>query len=221
MRMEYNTEVYQMLTSDPSRYTFQANNRKDITFESRYEEYPSEQVDADDDQQSSSDSSTVDGGKKASNNSTVPAGSAKSKKATEGDNQQTSTPAQSPKEKTSGSTNATAVSKDSTKFVNGWYMSDDGKYAIKPYNLKKIHDGYSIAIQIRQESLQMIIYDSTLKFNVGDIILKSLVKDKAVQEFKYVSNGQYSFDIVCNYAIDGLPDTSDATVSKNYTLTIE
>lgn len=83
---------------------------------------------------------------------------------------------------------------------NGWYVSNDGKYAIRPYNMRKSGNGYLVTIDIRSETAKNEIgqLDLTLKTEGAIASLKS---DEAVQDFVTVGDGEYQFKIACDYQL--------------------
>ena len=97
-----------------------------------------------------------------------------------------------------------------------WYTSDDGKFAIRPSNLRKDGGRYLFTLQIRDE----LTKESTKKFDMelsaseDGITLK---KENAIQNFIYEGNGKYSFKIACNCRVGVV----DLTVTQGYTLKIK
>lgn len=111
------------------------------------------------------------------------------------------------------------IPEEGTRLVNGWYVSDDGKYAIKPSNLRKSYSGYSVSLQIRDEATKTIIVSDDVTINPEDSI-PTLVPDKAIQEFKFEGNGKYSFNIVCDIVMNDDPGITGITFSQGFNFTI-
>lgn len=109
---------------------------------------------------------------------------------------------------------------DKTELLSdGWYMSDDGKYSIKPSNLRKSYSGYSVSIQIRDEATKSIIVSDDVTINPEDSV-PTLVPDKAIQDFKFEGNGKYSFSIVCDIVMNDYPGITGVTFSQGFSFTV-
>ena len=125
--------------------------------------------------------------------------------------------------KTSKATNDTSSteSSDETRNVNGWYVSNDGKYAIKPSNLRKSYNGYLVSIQIREEASKSIILDDSVTITPEDSI-PSLIPDKAIQEFIHEGNGKYSFKIACDIKLtdSAYANVTGITFTQGFSFTV-
>ena len=111
-----------------------------------------------------------------------------------------------------------ARKKDNTKLVDGWYVADDGKVAIKPIGLTKSNNGYSLIIQTRLGSKKSGY--SELSINADNDTLLSLLENKTIQNFVCEGNGQYSFNVVCDAASVSLPNLTGITMIAGFTLNI-
>ena len=118
----------------------------------------------------------------------------------------------SPSTAESQNTDATeAVEKNS----NGWYVSDDGMFAIHPYNIKQNKGGYIISIQLREEGTNIIIANLDLDFKVEDNGVK-LKENDAIRDFKKTGSGEYSFKVACDVPLG----KRVVTAEQDYTLTL-
>lgn len=132
------------------------------------------------------------------------------------DNKSTDSAEEEPSEKPVDNQNEP---EDGTRLVNGWYVSDDGKYAIKPSNLRKSYSGYSVSLQIRDEATKTIIVSDDVTINPEDSV-PTLVPDKAIQDFKFEGNGKYSFSIVCDIVMNDYPRITGVTFSQGFSFTV-
>lgn len=86
----------------------------------------------------------------------------------------------------------------------GWYVSDDGKYAIYPMNLQRDSYGtYTVEIQVREEASKTVGAVTVLDLGQEDLSL-SLSQTGAIRDFAKAGNGKYTFDVVCDFSVGGL-----------------
>ena len=91
---------------------------------------------------------------------------------------------------------------DAVSSDEGWYFSDDGKYAIKPSDIRESYDGYLVSILIRDESSSQILLDDHITIVSPEDGIPSLIPDEAIQDFVYIGDGKYSFALACNIIYD-------------------
>ena len=121
----------------------------------------------------------------------------------------TAKPAEKPSDSKSGTT---------TRKIDDWYISDDGKYGIQIFGLDKNYDGsYYVTIYIMQMSSRQIIASSditvmdksevdewmALAEKYSDDFQFHLSDSHAIQEFCYQSYKYYSFNIVVDIVRNG------------------
>lgn len=117
-----------------------------------------------------------------------------------------------------------AKKKDNTKPVDGWYVSDDGEFAVKPSNLRKSNNGYLVSVQIRHEATKQIIIDTDSKINTESNIVLSLIEGEAIREF--VCKGEergglkYSFKIACDVGFENSSEPSGYIVLDEFNFTL-
>ena len=85
---------------------------------------------------------------------------------------------------------------NSTKLVNGWYLSEDEMYAVQPSDPEKKSDGvYTLTFKVRNQSTGKTIYDKEIEIKAaGELTLAS---ENAIQDFTTGEEGKYRFTIVC------------------------
>lgn len=119
---------------------------------------------------------------------------------------------------------AESASKDTTEseshinLKNGWYISDDGKFGIKPLSLESYYwdSSYSLEIEIRDEASGDIVLETELTLEKDGEM--ELVKEGAIQDFVYAGNGKYEFKVVCEIRID---DDISIQRSQGFSFTVE
>lgn len=99
----------------------------------------------------------------------------------------------------------------------GWYVSSDGRFAVRPYNLRKTYRGYVITIQMREESAKNETGETDLELGAGEDTVLAMKTVDAVQDFVYKGNGKYSFRIVCDVI---LGTVTGITFSQEVTFTV-
>lgn len=99
---------------------------------------------------------------------------------------------------------------------DGFYYSDDGKYSIKPFDLRKSNGKYMVTVWVKREETQTIIAELDLPLDITGSNAK-LNDAVAIQDFQLAKQGKYSFKVCCDYSLDSV----DVTYQQGFTLTVD
>ncbi len=94
-----------------------------------------------------------------------------------------------------------AEKKTTTRKLDDWYISDDGKYGIAIFGLDKRYDGtYYVTIYVKKMSSGQIVTSGDIDIDIDKEVWGKdarfvLSDDHAIQDFIYEGNKKYSFYI--------------------------
>lgn len=102
-------------------------------------------------------------------------------------------------------------------FIDGWYISDDGLFALKPMYLQENYKGsYTLFLQLRDEKTKDIPSEFSLNISEPDSEL-ILSKEKTIQDFVCDSKGHYSFKVSCGVKLG----TATITRIQSFSITVQ
>ena len=121
--------------------------------------------------------------------------------------------------------------KTTTRKLDDWYISDDGKYGIAIFGLDKHYDGsYYVTIYVKKMSSGQIVTSTDIELNLDEDEWNStaakygygkvrfeLSDDHAIQEFESNGNKKYSFTIYVDIFLDSDDEPIFQTFSISFT----
>ncbi len=106
--------------------------------------------------------------------------------------------------------------KTTTRKLDDWYISDDGKYGVAIFGLDKHKDGtFFVTIYVKKMSSGQIVRSGDVDLGLDEAEWKSAAKkygyskvsfelpeDSAIQDFQYLGSKRYSFIISAGVILD-------------------